>query len=95
MSFKKTDLYKMLAKKVDGQMKTAGIPKRLAQGPVDAATRRGQAPRETPNRLVAVSCRLPADLVNRLRERAVGHEGGVNAILAQALERWLEPGHGG
>jgi hypothetical protein len=39
---------------------------------------------------VQVTCRLPADLVQQMRERAVTVEGGVNTILAQALKRWLE-----
>ena len=41
---------------------------------------------------VQVTCRLPADLAARLRDRAVAHEGGVHAIVTQALERWLDEG---
>jgi hypothetical protein len=39
---------------------------------------------------VQLTCKLPADLAQRLRERAVTVDGGVNAILAQAATQWLE-----
>lgn len=88
---KKTDLVKGLAKKLEGKMKTAGIPRRFAQGSAEAAEKReARAPAAAATKLVPIACRLPADLVNRLRERAVGQEGGVNAVIAQALALWLE-----
>jgi hypothetical protein len=93
MSAKKTDLVKHLAKKLDGKMKSAGVPPRFAQGSADVAARRAASAAQeaaTP-RLVSVACRLPADLVNRMRERAVTQEGGVNAVMALALAQWLEP----
>lgn len=90
MSLKKTDLVKNLAKKLDGRMKAAGVPHRFAQGSAEAVAKREQRPRAAPAKLVPVACKLPADLVNRVRERAVAHAGGLNAVIAQALERWLE-----
>ena len=90
MSMKKTDLYKNLAKKVDGRMKSAPVPQRFGPGAVAVAEKRDKDARDPATRLVAVSCRLPADLVNRLRERAAGEEGGINVVIAQAVERWLE-----
>lgn len=88
MSLKKTDLVKNLAKKLDGRMKAAGVPRRFAQGAADAA---GKKPaNEAAAKLVPFTCRLPAELVVRLRERAAGHEGGINALMAQALESALE-----
>ena len=93
MSLKKTDLVKNLAKKLDGRMKAAGVPRRFAQGAAEVAA--GVAEKRDKHeaaavKLVPITCRLPAELVARLRERAVGHEGGINALMAQALERALQ-----
>ncbi|MEX8519777.1 MAG: hypothetical protein AB3X44_14795 [Leptothrix sp. (in: b-proteobacteria)] len=93
MSMKKTDLVKNLAKKLDGRMKSAGIPQRFGQGSAavaESAEKREQRAREAATKLVPVACRLPAELVNRLREHAVTQEGGVNAVIAHALASWLE-----
>ena len=87
MSLKKTDLVKNLAKKLDGRMKSAGVPHRFAQGAADVP---GKRDKEAAVKLVPITCRLPADLVARLRERAAAHEGGINALMAQALERALQ-----
>ncbi len=94
MSLKKTDLVKNLAKKLDGRMKAAGVPRRFAQGAADVAAdladKRDKRAQEAAVKLVPITCRLPAELVARLRERAAGHEGGINALMAQALERALQ-----
>lgn len=92
MSAKKTDLVKHLARKLDGKMKTAGVPPRFAQGSADAhaAARRVERAENAAPKLVSVACRLPADLVNQMRERALTQEGGVNAVVALALAQWLE-----
>jgi uncharacterized protein (DUF4415 family) len=90
MSMKKTDLARNLANKLEGRMKAAGVPKRFAGGSGEAAAQRKAPAADAKAKLVPVACRLPADLVNRLRDRAVGREGGINAVLAEAVERWLE-----
>jgi hypothetical protein len=90
MSAKKTDLVKHLARKLDGKMKTAGVPPRFAQGSADAAAKRTERAENAAPKLVSVACRLPADLVNQMRERALTQEGGVNAVVALALAQWLE-----
>lgn len=96
MSLKKTDLVKNLAKKLDGRMKSAGVPHRYAQGAADVAGKRDKGEKgdkraqEAAVKLVPITCRLPAELVARLRERAASHEGGINALMAQALERALQ-----
>ena len=90
MSMKKADLEKHLAKKLDGRMKSTSIPKRFAQGSGEGGTKREKPTKEATNKLVSVACRLPADLLNQVRERAASHEGGLNALMAQALEHWLE-----
>jgi hypothetical protein len=89
MSMKKTDLEKNKAMKIAGKMKSAGVPGRFAQGAADVVDKREQRRRDTAAGLVAFACKLPADLVKRLHERAAGQEGGVNAIVAQALEQAL------
>lgn len=89
MSMKKTDLEKHLAKKLDGRMKSAAVPQRFGQGSAAVKEKTERKPPAPAARLVAVSCRLPADLVNRLRELAIAREGGMNALLAQAAEQWL------
>ena len=89
MSMKKTDLEKHLAKKVDGRMKSAVVPQRFGQDSSAVKEKQEQKSHASATKLVAVSCRFPADLVNRLRARAIVHEGGLNALLAQAAEQWL------
>lgn len=90
MSLKKTDMVKNLAKKLDGKMKTAGIPQRFAQGSTGLAAKRETKPANTPVKLVPLACRLPADLLGDIRERSVSHPGGINALLAEALAQWLQ-----
>lgn len=93
MSMKKTDLEKHLAKKLDGRMKSRAVPTRFGQGSAAAKTAAEPAARPVAAKLVPVSLRLPAELVQRLRERAIGHEGGISALAADALARGLEPAH--
>jgi hypothetical protein len=93
MSLKKTDLVKNLAKKLDGRMKAAGVPRRFAQGAAEVAAggaNKRDKQEAAAAKLVPITCRLPAELVTRLRERAAGHEGGINALMAQAVERALQ-----
>ena len=89
MSMKKTDLVKNLAKKLDGRMKAAGVPDRFAQGAADAVDKREQRRRDAAAGLVPFACKLPAELVKRLHERAAAHEGGVNALVTDALRQAL------
>ena len=89
MSMKKTDLVKSLAKKLDGRMRNAGVPDRFAQGAADATDKREQRRRDAAAGLVPFACKLPGELVKRLHERAATHDGGVNALVAQALEQAL------
>ena len=86
---KKTDIVKQLAKKLDGRMKAAGVPGRFGQGAAEIVDKREQRRRDTAAGLVPFACKLPADLVERLHERAAAHEGGVNALVADALGRAL------
>ena len=87
MSMKKTDIEKNKAKKIAGSMKTAVVPDRFAQGAANALDKRERRSRDAAAGLVPFACKLPADLVKRLNERAAVHEGGINAMLAQMLEK--------
>lgn len=90
MSMKKTDLEKHLAKKLDGKLKSGAIPQRFGQGAKAVAAKAETKPKDSAPKLVQLTCKLPADLAQRLRDRAVTVEGGVNAILAEAVGQWLE-----
>ena len=90
MSMKKTDLEKHLAKKLDVKLKSGTIQQRFGQGAKAVAAKAEAKPKDNAPKLVQLTCKLPADLAQRLRDHAVTVEGGVNAILAQAVGQWLE-----
>lgn len=85
MSMKRTDIEKMLAKKVDSQMRAAGAPGRYGQQAAEVVDRREQRRRDTAAGLVPFACKLPAEVVRQLQERGAAHEGGVNALVAELL----------
>jgi hypothetical protein len=89
MTMKKTDLAKSLALKIEGRRKGAGAPDRFAQGAAEVVDRREQRRRDSAAGLVPFACKLPAELVQRLNARAATHEGGVNALVTEALEAAL------
>ena len=89
MSMKKADIEKIKAKKIAGTLKTTGIPDRFAQGAAAAADKRERRSRDAAAGLVPFACKLPAPLLKRLHEQAAGHEGGVNALVAQLLDKGL------
>ncbi|MEO5881467.1 MAG: hypothetical protein ABIQ06_03550 [Caldimonas sp.] len=89
MSMKKSDLDKLLGKKIGGGMKGAGIPGRFAQGAAALPDRREQRRVDAAAGLVPFACKLPSDLATTLRERAAAHEGGINGLVAQLLRKGL------
>lgn len=92
MSMKKTDLVKHLAKKIDGQMKVAAVPGRFGQAAGAVVDKREQRRLDAQAGLLPFACKLPAELVRQLHDRAVGHEGGLNALTAQLLGQSLQGG---
>ena len=90
MSMKKSDLDKMMAKKVGGQMKVAGIPGRFGQGSGDVVDRREQRRADAAAGLVPFACKLPSDLADTLREKSSTHEGGLNGLVADLLKQALK-----
>ena len=89
MSMKKTDLIRNLAARLEGQRKGAGVPGRFGQGAAGVADKREQRRLDAAAGLVPFACKLPAELVKRLNERAAAHEGGVSALVAEALRKTL------
>jgi hypothetical protein len=89
MSMKKSDLDKLLAKKLGGQMKSAGVPGRFAQSSSDAPDRREQRRRDAAAGLVPFACKLPGDLAATLRERSAAHAGGINGLVEELLRKGL------
>jgi len=88
MTMKKTDLYKNLGKQIERQNKAANRPDRFGQGAAEVGQREKK---ETPtSKRVTVTCRLPAELANRLRAEGQQVDGGVSAIIESALQQWLE-----
>ena len=62
MSMKKTDIIKNLAARIDGQMKSAGVPGRFGQGAAQMVDKREQRRIDSAAGLVPFACKLPADL---------------------------------
>lgn len=91
MSMKKTDLVKSLAKKLEGQLKTTGIPGRFAQGAAAPADKREQRRLDAAAGLVPFACKLPSALAAQLREQAAAHAGGMNGLVAELLTAALQP----
>ena len=89
MTMKKFDLEKSKALKLDGKMKGAGAPDRFAQGAAVALDKRERRQRDAAAGLVPFACKLPADLTRALGERAATHEGGINALVAELLQKGL------
>jgi hypothetical protein len=89
MSMKKSDLDKRLGMKIGGQMKTAGVPGRFAQGAADMPDRREQRRLDAAAGLVPFACKLPAPLAAALREKSAGRADGLNGLVAELLTKAL------
>jgi hypothetical protein len=90
MSMKKTDLEKNKAMKIVGTMKSSLAPDRFAQGAAAALDKKERRARDSAAGLVPFACKLPVDLVRQLHERAVKHEGGLNALVEALVQKGLE-----
>lgn len=89
MSMKKSDLEKNKAMKITGAMKAAAVPERFARGSNTVLSKRERRTLDAAAGLVPFACKLPSDVLKRLNERASRHEGGVNALVSQLLEKGL------
>ena len=90
MSMKKSELDKLLGKKVGGQMKVAGASGRFGQGSTDLVDRREQRRIDAAAGLVPFACKLPGDLANTLREKSAGRADGINGLVAELLRKALK-----
>jgi hypothetical protein len=86
MSMKKTDLAKNLASKLGGQIKNGQVPDRFSQGANAASAKREQRRLDAKAGLVPFACKLPADLVAKLRAQ---QGDGINQLVAQLLSLGL------
>lgn len=89
MPLKSTDMAKNMAKKLDGSLKSENLPDRFGQASKASNDKRQRAADIPASKLVPVNYRLPSDLVSRLRDKALGQEGGINQLVATALSDWL------
>lgn len=89
MALKSTDMAKNMAKKLDGSLKSESLPDRFGSSSKASASKRDRAADIPASKLVPVNYRLPAHLVNRLRDYAQNQEGGINQVVAEALGEWL------
>ena len=89
MSMKKSDLDKNLGLKIGGRMKAAAVPARFGQAAATVPDRREQRRLDTAAGLVPFACKLPGDLVRTVQERAAAHEGGLNGLVAELLQKVL------
>jgi hypothetical protein len=90
MAMKKTDLEKNKALKLTNDMKKANagrFGKPVAQPALD---RRAQRKLDHEQGLVPFACKLNAELVEQLKERAAAHPDGMTGLLIEVLKRGLE-----
>ena len=87
MSMKKTDLEKNKGLKIVGQIHAGGAAPRFGHGAAASGERREPRRRDAAAGLVPFACKLPQELVTRLQERAAGQEGGINAMVAELLDK--------
>lgn len=86
---KKFELEKVKALKLAGQMRAAGLPGRFGHGATDGIDKREQRKLDAAAGLVPFACKLPNELVTRLRELAQAHEGGINVLMQELLTQAL------
>lgn len=90
MSMKKTDLEKNKALKLTNSMKLATAErfgKAAAAAPV--LDRREQRKLDQAQGLVPFACKLNAELVEQLKERAAAHPEGMTGLLTEVIQRGL------
>lgn len=90
MSLKKFDLSKNFGKKLEGQRKGSAVPGRFGDASANLVDRREQRRRDAAAGLVPFACKLPVDLVDALRESALEHPAGLNAMVEELLRQALD-----
>ena len=93
MAMKKTDLEKNKALKLTNSMKLSTADrfgKASAAAPV--LDRREQRKLDQAQGLVPFACKLNAELVEQLKERAATHPEGMTGLLTEVIQRGLPAG---
>lgn len=89
---KLTDLHKNKALKTDNDRRQGAIPDRFAKGATQVPDRKEQRRLDAAAGLVPFACKLHADLVKQLRERAEAEGGDLNATVDALLRQALAAG---
>lgn len=86
---KKTDLYKIEALKISGQMKQAGTPERFGGASGAAMSRREQRKLDQDKGLVAFAVKLDGELIKQIHAAAQARQTGINETVAALLTKGL------
>jgi len=89
MATKKQDLVRQLESKIESQKKGPNVTGRFGQGAAALVDRKEQRRIDAAAGLVPFACKLPSELTEQLRQRADKHEGGLNGLMAELLQRAL------
>ncbi|HSI59429.1 MAG TPA: hypothetical protein VLA16_17840 [Ideonella sp.] len=89
MTQKKTDLDRLMLDRINGQRKNAAVSARFGEAAAALPDRREQRKLDAAAGLVPFACKLPSELTQRLRDRASTHEGGINGLVAELLQKAL------
>ena len=89
MATKKQDLVRQLESKIESQKKGPNVAGRFGQGAAGLVDRKEQRRLDSAAGLVPFACKLPSELTEQLRQRADKHEGGLNGLVAELLQRAL------
>jgi hypothetical protein len=84
---KKTDLYKNLARKVEGKLKQVGTPDRFAQGLTP--DRKDRRKLDQAKGLVPFAIKINQQLADELRAMAIAQEMDINDMMEQLLRKAL------
>lgn len=87
---KKTDLEKLNALKIRGEMRNTLPPERFAGGHAAAATRREQREIDRARGLVPFAVKLEGGLVRQLHELAQARNEPLNDVVAALLKKGLQ-----
>ncbi len=90
MAQKKFDLAKTLGKRLEGQRKGEANPGRFGDASAKLPDRREQRRLDAAAGLVPFACKLPADLVDRLRVSSLDHPAGLNSLIEELLRSALK-----
>lgn len=87
---KLTDLHKNQGLKIEGETRRGGMPDRYGKGAALVPDRKEQRKLDAAAGLVPFACKLHADLVKALSERAQASGTGLNETVAELLRKGLD-----